>query len=176
MKASGMRWRSVLGAAAIVLNSTVAFTQPQQTAAPSSTRAGVYTAAQAERGRITYAGMCRSCHSAASHSGVTFEKWWKGKTVADLFAYASTQMPKNNPGSMNPDEYADVVAYVLKLNAMPTGARELAADSASLATVLIEMPQKRGKRTPGPHERAIPPRKPVSWSTRQHVTTRTQED
>ena len=144
MKAFGMRCIVVL-AGALVAKANLMSAQTKESAAPSSTRAGVYTAEQAERGRIAYAGMCRSCHSAASHSGATFEKWWKGRTVADLFTFTSTQMPKNNPGSMNPDEYADVIAYLLKLNAMPTGAYPLAADSATLATVLIEMPQKTGK-------------------------------
>ncbi|MEP6617750.1 MAG: cytochrome c [bacterium] len=121
---------------------TVGSAQGTDSHATSSTLAGVYTPGQAERGRITYAGMCKSCHSPASHTGATFEKWWKGKSVATLFAFMSSQMPKNNPGSLNPDEYADVVAYLLKMNAMPTGTRELVADSTTLATVLIEMPQK----------------------------------
>ena len=149
--------RMVVLAAAVIANSNLASAQMKEPAVPSSTRAGVYTAEQAERGRIMYAGLCRSCHSAASHAGTTFEKWWKGRTVADLFAYTSTQMPKNDPGSMNPDEYADVIAYVLKLNAMPTGARALAADSASLATVLIEMPRKALKRGIAPKTRSKPP-------------------
>src|SRR6476646_8751409 len=81
-----------------------------------TTRSGVYTAEQAERGRMTYALSCRSCHTAASHTGVTFAKWWKDRTVADLFGFMSTQMPKNDPGSLAPDQYADVVAYLLKMN------------------------------------------------------------
>ena len=129
----------------------------QDPAAPSSTRAGVYTAEQAERGRITYAGMCKACHSPASHTGSTFEKWWKGRTVADLFAFTSSQMPKNNPASMNPDEYADVIAYLLKMNAMPAGKRELPADSAALASLLIELPPARAKR---PSAAPVPKKKP----------------
>lgn len=169
MTASRMRWMGVLCAAVVVTRASPSWSQEPAPAAPaSSTLAGVYTAGQAERGRITYAGMCRSCHSAASHTGAMFEKWWKGRTVADLFAYASSQMPKNNPGSMNPDEYADVVAYLLKMNAMPAGVRELAADSASLATVLIEMPPAPPKRAAG--GRSKPPRKPSG------TPTRTQED
>ena len=112
--------------------------------ATASTRDGVYTAAQAERGRITYAGMCKSCH-VGNHTGATFEKLWKDHTLEELFTYTSVKMPKNNPGSMNPDEYADVVAYLLKLNALPAGAKELPADSASLAAVRIELPAKPAK-------------------------------
>ena len=157
MNACRIQWAGVLGAVAIVAAATRSPAQTTEPAAPNSTRAGVYTADQAERGRITYAGMCRSCHSPASHTGATFEKWWKGRTVAALFAYMSTQMPKNNPGSMNADEYADVIAYLLKMNALPAGAHALAADSASLATVLIEMPQKSVKRGAAPKNRGTPP-------------------
>ena len=108
-----------------------------------------------------YAGMCRSCHSPASHTGATFEKWWRGRTVAVLFGYVSSQMPKNNPGSMNPDEYADVLAYLLKMNAMPSGARELAADSTSLATLMIEMPAMVRKRATAPRKPSrTPPIRP----------------
>jgi S-disulfanyl-L-cysteine oxidoreductase SoxD len=111
--------------------------QPRDSA--RTTRAGVYTAAQADRGADVYAGMCRSCHSAASHTGVTFAKWWKGRTLADLFGYVSERMPKNDPGSLAPEQYADVVAYLLRLNAMPPGRAELAPDSAALAAIRIDV-------------------------------------
>jgi quinoprotein glucose dehydrogenase len=109
-----------------------------------TTRSGVYTAAQAGRGADVYAGMCRSCHSAASHTGVTFAKWWKGRTLADLFTYVSERMPKNDPGSLAPEQYADVVAYLLRLNAMPAGAAELVPDSVALAAIRIDVPDSTG--------------------------------
>ncbi|MDB4913013.1 MAG: hypothetical protein JWM95_657 [Gemmatimonadetes bacterium] len=108
-----------------------------------ATTGGVYSAPQAERGRVAYAGFCRSCHSPASHSGTTFEKIWKGKTLGDLFGYLTAQMPKNDPGSLNPDQYADVMAYLLKMNALPAGKIELPADSAQLASIRIELPAKK---------------------------------
>lgn len=114
----------------------------------TTTRNGVYSAPQAERGRIAYAGFCRSCHSPASHSGTTFEKLWKDKTLGDLFGYVTTMMPKNDPGSLNPDQYADVMAYVLKMNALPAGKAELPADSAALALIKIELPAKKPTTAP----------------------------
>ncbi len=113
----------------------------------TTTRSGVYSASQAERGRVAYAGFCRSCHSPASHSGGTFEKLWRGKTLGDLFGYVSTMMPKNDPGSLNPDQYADVLAYVLKMNALPAGKIELPADSTALASIRIELPAKKTTTT-----------------------------
>ena len=117
--------------------------QPPRDAA-RTTRSGVYTAAQADRGSDVYAGMCRSCHAPASHTGVAFAKGWKGRTLAELFAYVSERMPKNEPGILTPEQYADVVAYLLKLNAMPPGGAELAPDSTSLAAVRIDVNDSTG--------------------------------
>lgn len=129
--------RFAVAALAVVIARPVAAQSPP---GPPTSRSGVYSAAQAERGKMQYAVNCRSCHTAASHTGVTFAKWWKDRTLADLFAYMSSQMPKNDPGSLAPEQYADVVAYLLKMNAMPAGTAELLADSASLAQIRIELP------------------------------------
>ena len=86
-----------------------------------------------------YFGNCRSCHSAATHTGATFAQWWQGKQLSDLFLYVATKMPKNDPGSLAPEDAADVVAYLLQLNAMPTGKAELLPDPDALAKYRIEV-------------------------------------
>jgi S-disulfanyl-L-cysteine oxidoreductase SoxD len=103
-----------------------------------STLDGLYTAEQAGRGKDVYAGNCKSCHTPVSHTGATFAKWWRGKQLSDLFGFVATRMPKNNPGSLDPGDVADVVAYLLKMNAMPTGAAELPADADSLKKYRID--------------------------------------
>jgi mono/diheme cytochrome c family protein len=110
--------------------------------ATPSTLSGIYTAEQASRGREVYYGSCKSCHSPESHTGPTFAKWWRGKQLSDLFAFVSTRMPKNDPGTLDPYDVADVVAYLLKLNAMPVGKDELYPDADSLKKFRIET--KRG--------------------------------
>jgi cytochrome c len=103
-----------------------------------STLSGVYTDEQASRGKDVYAGSCRSCHTPASHTGATFNKWWRGKHLSDLFLFVRTAMPKNDPGSLAPDDVADVMAYLLKMNAMPVGKEELPPDPDSLKKIRIE--------------------------------------
>jgi len=103
-----------------------------------STLSGVYTDEQASRGKDVYAGSCRSCHTPASHTGATFNKWWRGKQLSDLFLFVTTRMPKNDPGSLSPDDVADVMAYLLKMNAMPVGKEELPPDPDSLKKIRIE--------------------------------------
>ena len=110
---------------------------PPASAAPS-TLSGVYTAEQAARGKDVYAGNCRSCHTPQSHTGEMFATWWKGKTLAALFTFVSTQMPKNDPGSLAPEDAADVVAYLLQMNAMPAGKTEIYPDADSLRKFRIE--------------------------------------
>lgn len=106
-----------------------------------STSSGVYTTEQAARGKDVYAGNCRSCHTPVSHTGEMFATWWRGKRVSDLFTFVSTQMPKNDPGSLSAEDAADVVAYLLQMNAMPPGRFELYPDADSLRKFRIEIPR-----------------------------------
>ena len=103
-----------------------------------STLTGVYSEQQAARGQDVYAGMCKSCHTAATHTGAAFETSWAGHSLSELFGFISTRMPKNEPGSLAPEEYVDVLAYLLKLNQMPAGAAELPPDTTVLGGIRIE--------------------------------------
>ena len=104
-----------------------------------STLSGVYTVAQANRGEETYASICVSCHPFITYTGATFRQHWAGKTVFDLFDQVSQLMPKNEPGSLTPKEYADVIAFILQLNKMPPGKTELPIDAPSLRRIRIEL-------------------------------------
>ena len=110
-----------------------------------STLSGVFTAAQANRGRNVYSSSCKNCHTAESHTGATFAKWWAGKQLSDLYGFVTTNMPKNDPGSLAPEEYADVVAYLLRMNAMPPGKIELPPDPDELQKIRISL--KRPTKT-----------------------------
>ena len=103
-----------------------------------TTRSGIYTTAQAQRGREVYAGYCRSCHTPESHTGATFNAWWNKHTLWDLYAFIRDRMPKNEPSSLSDEEYAAVTAYLLRMNKMPAGANELPMDSLVMKTIRIE--------------------------------------
>lgn len=107
-----------------------------------TTSSGVYTEAQANLGRDVYAMQCKSCHTPASHTGATFASWWDQKPLSELYQFVVTRMPKNEPGSLLPEEYAQVVAYLLKMNEMPSGSEELPADSLALKKIRIEASKK----------------------------------
>jgi len=138
-----MRW---LGLLAVWMMADEARAQgtkkPAKPPVDSTTLNGVYSRAQAARGSDVYAGSCRSCHSPQSHTGEVFETWWRGRRLSELFTFVATQMPKNDPGSLAPEDVADVVAYLLEMNAMPPGKRELHAHADSLKRYRIEMKRR----------------------------------
>ena len=108
-------------------------------AQPPAQSAGLYTAAQASRGEEVYAMVCSQCHMQAQHSGPAFATTWSGRRVFDLYDLIANSMPMNDPGSLSNQEYIDVVAYILKLNAVPAGSTALRADEASLKQKRIEI-------------------------------------
>ena len=139
-----MRWGTTCFATlvAAVVGSSHARAQAAGQSTPRTTASGVYTAEQAARGRDMYAMQCKSCHTPSSHTGVTFAQWWDRKPLSELYLFIMTKMPKNEPGSLQPDEYAELVAYLLKMNEMPAGTDELPADSAALRKIRIETARK----------------------------------
>jgi mono/diheme cytochrome c family protein len=132
--------RTILSITATTLTLAVALTaaslngqEPAKT-----TNSGVYTAAQAERGKKVFEAKCSACHDTARFTGEMFIDPWAGKPLKDVWDIASGTMPEDNPGSLPQQEYADILAYFLHLNAFPTGEAELKPDAAAMATIKIE--------------------------------------
>ena len=99
---------------------------------------GVYTKAQAARGKATFGETCGNCHSTSQFKGETFRMQWDGRTVKDLFSQLRSTMPIDNPGGLTAREYAAVIAYVLELNGFPAGSAQLPAAAEPLARIRIE--------------------------------------
>ena len=107
---------------------------------PRSTLNGVYTAAQADKGKEIFANICQGCHTTASQSGTAFANRWKWQPLSDLYTFIDEEMPKDDPGSLKPAEEAEVIAYLLKLNGLPAGKEELPGDVDALKKIKIELP------------------------------------
>jgi cytochrome c5 len=105
-----------------------------------STSTGVYTAAQATRGEDTYMAICVACHPAGTYTTPAFKNAWNGRPLSDLFMLVSETMPKQEPASLTPKEYAQAVAYLLKINDVPTGKTELPTEIDALKKIKIEIP------------------------------------
>ena len=122
----------------------------QDVPAPSTVWDKVYTEAQAARGKETYMAECAGCHAddlggsgyAPAMKGSEFMTAWGEKTLGDFFDRARKLMPPDTPGSLGPEKYRDVIAFLLQENKYPAGERELAADSAALHAIKITAPPK----------------------------------
>ena len=112
--------------------------------APSSdmigTSAGVFTAAQAARGEETYMNICVACHPAGTYTTDAFREKWNTRPLSELFELVSETMPKQEPASLTPAEYAQAVAYLLKINEAPAGKTDLPSTVEALKKIRIEMP------------------------------------
>lgn len=132
----------------VLLPAALALAAAGAAAGPSrTTMDGVYTAAQAAQGRDLFASACQSCHTPTVHAGPPFKAKWFGRDLGTLFGYLRAEMPKSDPGSLSDEEYVQAIAYLLRINGMPTGSQPLAVDSAALATIRLD--SVRSSSTPG---------------------------
>lgn len=140
-----MNWRRVFVlACAITGSATMAVAQggdppaAAPAAAPGSTKAGVYTDAQADRGEGVFKKSCLECHVASDYQGEAFKSKFVGGSAFDMFEEIRTSMPQSDPGSLPKQEYADLLAYFFKLNGLPSGKSEVGIDSAALKAIKVE--------------------------------------
>ena len=101
---------------------------------------GVYSAKQSERGEGVYVTSCQSCHAKSEYTGDKFKVAWVSRTAFDVFNQIRTEMPEDNPGSLERQQYIDVVAYIFSLNAYPAGANDLPSDDDGLKKIKIDNP------------------------------------
>ena len=131
-----MRGVSTLAVAAVVLVSAIGIAGQEK----KSVKAGVYTTAQADRGQVLYRSKCASCHAPNRVTDDLFYTSFAGKPLWEMFDVISDSMPEDDPGSLKKEEYADVIAYLLKLNNFPAGMDDLPSDKDALAAILMEKP------------------------------------
>jgi mono/diheme cytochrome c family protein len=107
---------------------------------------GVYTEGQAKRGEAAYKKDCGSCHGddlggsgqAPALAGNDFKMDWNGLSVGDLFDRIRVSMPADRPGKLTPEEYADILAFMLKGNQFPAGKQELPGKTEPLKQIRFE--------------------------------------
>ncbi len=108
---------------------------------------GIYSDVQAARGEALYQEHCSACHGgqlqgnpAAPLTGEAFRgRWEDGRhTLDDLYYIIRSLMPNSAPGSLSKAQYADVVAYILKVNGYPAGESELVPKAAEMKSVILQ--------------------------------------
>ncbi|HVW91289.1 MAG TPA: cytochrome c [Devosia sp.] len=120
-------------------------------AAPALADSAVsFTATQARQGDAVYKDNCAACHGdslqgaldAPILTGPLFQANWFGKPANVLFDFVSTNMPQDRPGALTPQQYAQVIAFILSKNGVAAGDSPLPSDSATLAGVTLPAPAK----------------------------------
>ena len=94
--------------------------------------AASYSGVQATRGKEVYESTCGTCHQPGQLIGQAFVESWNDRRVWDFFSLVRGTMPLDNPGGLKPEEYLDVVAYLLQSNHAAAGADSLKADTTAM--------------------------------------------
>ena len=118
-----------------------------ESSAGAQTGAVPYTAAQVAAGKAVYTAQCSACHGAklqgVSGPALTGAGFGHSRlTVSALRSVVTKQMPLTAPGSLKPDEYAAVMAYLVAWSCVkPTGGGTTpfpTADTPANKTVTLE--------------------------------------
>ena len=110
---------------------------------------GVYSTAQAARGEAIYKESCSSCHGddlsgggqAPALNDKDFNMDWIDLSLNDLFDRTRLSMPADKPGSLKPEQVADVIAFLLSKGKFPAGPADLPADAAALKAIKFVAPK-----------------------------------
>jgi len=113
---------------------------------------GVYTEAQAARGKDAFVTSCSNCHNldlsgsarAPALKGDRFMLSWQNGSVNNLFVKIRDSMPATYPETVADDVKLDIITYLLQVNSFPAGPSELRLNAGELESVQIVQKGRRG--------------------------------
>lgn len=99
---------------------------------------GPFTQEQVDNGRLAYDAACSACHGVNLQNGThrtsligrSFLAGWGSRSTWEYYRYVSYRMPNGTPGSLSPETYADIVAFILAANGALPGSTPMTAQSA----------------------------------------------
>ena len=117
-----------------------AYAEPQQEKFKSVWE-GVYSEDQIMRGAVDYINSCAGCHRAdlSGAGGALKESFmihWQQDNLNSIFSFMQANMPANKPGSLMPDTYVDILAFILEENGFPAGGADLKPEGLNLIRIL----------------------------------------
>jgi mono/diheme cytochrome c family protein len=121
-----------------------ALIQPAAYATQGGTTAlpALYTADQAKAGAQKYSDNCAQCHgdhlegmSGPALTGKLFASDKANLSVGDILTFIAVNMPATQPGSLAPDDYVQVMSYILQQNGYPAGNAALSFDAGKASKV-----------------------------------------
>jgi mono/diheme cytochrome c family protein len=104
-------------------------------------RDGVFSARQTVRGEQLFESICMNCHEITEFTAVgAYLEEVEGKPLWETFEYVWAEMPEDDPSSLNPEDYAAVLAYIFSIYGLPSGEADLPIDRESLEAITITRP------------------------------------
>jgi PQQ-dependent dehydrogenase (methanol/ethanol family) len=102
--------------------------------------AGPFTDAQARAGAAAFQANCSVCHqpdlrgqgTAVPLAGPEFIGAWGKRSARELLSFIQLTMPPGNPGSLSPETYASIAAFILQFNGARAGNQPLTPDSETV--------------------------------------------
>jgi mono/diheme cytochrome c family protein len=125
----------------LLLSTLALLTAAPHLADAQSAKPALYTADQATAGAAVYSQSGASCHgtqlegvAAPALKGEIFGQMAtaQGMTAQSLLDVVANTMPQSDPGSLKPEEYSAVTAYILQQNGYPAGSTALTSGAAGL--------------------------------------------
>ncbi len=102
----------------------------------------LFTDAQAAEGRQKFLENCARCHgpmlegrSGPALKGANFASPKSDFHVGDIFTIVSQNMPATAPGSLEHQDYVEIMAFLLQENGYPAGGKALTFDEAKASKV-----------------------------------------
>ncbi|CAB3728766.1 c-type cytochrome [Paraburkholderia rhynchosiae] len=98
--------------------------------------------AQVAHGKTLYSGACAKCHgpdlqglNAPALRGPSFAPAANAKlTIGGVYGYMANNMPADRPGKMKPQDYADIMAFLLYSNGYSAGKSKLTDEHAKASS------------------------------------------
>ncbi len=139
---SAGRWRACNAAVfpsafILILFVAVGMAVEKPNASVRTTADGVYTETKAKRGERTHRRACGHCHIDDFYTGGLIDAWI-GNSVGALNKLIVNTMPEDRPSSLKPEQYADIMAFLLKINDFPAGEVELPSEDSALAKIILQ--------------------------------------
>jgi mono/diheme cytochrome c family protein len=101
-----------------------------------------YTDGQASKGQILFYENCAECHGASLEgnfgpalAGDGSNVQWE--TVTYVWTYMTAHMPAGNANGLRPDEYLEIMAFLLKEHGNAPGHTALTANAAAASKALM---------------------------------------